>query len=97
MSGPSGVRSADLVADQAAHPQRIVTPATVLRWLRDLVTQRWTQPRHRRTGGRSTAPELRRLVLLLASENSTWGIGGSTANLPVGWPEGVSPSGHPTK
>jgi putative transposase len=58
---------------QAADLQRIVTPATVLRWHRDLVTRRWTQPRRRRTGGRSTAPELRRLVLRLASENSTWG------------------------
>jgi putative transposase len=58
---------------QAADLQRIVTPATVLRWHRDLVTRRWTQPRRRRTGGRCTAPELRRLVLRLASENSTWG------------------------
>ena len=58
---------------QAADLQRIVTPAMVLRWHRDLVTRRWTQPRRRRTGGRCTAPELRRLVLRLASENSTWG------------------------
>jgi transposase len=50
---------------------RIVTPATVLRWHRDLVTRRWTQPRRR--GGRSTAFELRQLVLRLASENPTWG------------------------
>src|SRR5438270_6456984 len=59
--------------NQAGHLQRIVTPATVLRWHRDLITRRWTQPRRRRTGGRCTAPELRRLVLRLASENSTWG------------------------
>jgi putative transposase len=38
----------------------------------DLVTQRWTQP-WRRTGGRCTAPELRRSVLRLAPENSSWG------------------------
>ncbi|HKS51395.1 MAG TPA: integrase core domain-containing protein [Pseudonocardiaceae bacterium] len=59
--------------NQAGHLQRIVTPATIVRWHRDLVTRRWTQPRRRRTGGRCTAPELRRLVLRLASENSTWG------------------------
>jgi putative transposase len=43
-----------------------------LRWHRDLVRQHWTQPR-RRTAGRRTAPELRQLVLRLASENSSWG------------------------
>jgi len=58
---------------QAGQLHRIVTPATVLRWHRDLVTRRWAQPRRRRTGGRCTAVELRRLVLRLASENSTWG------------------------
>ena len=57
---------------QAGRVHQIVTPATVLRWYRDLVTRRWTQPR-RRTGGRSTASELRQLVLRLASENPTWG------------------------
>jgi putative transposase len=52
---------------------RIVTPATILRWHRDLVKRRWTQPRGPRSGGRRTAPELRRLVLRLAVENSSWG------------------------
>src|ERR687894_3278621 len=55
---------------QAVRLHRIITPATVLRWHRDLVTQRWIQPR-RCTGDRSTAPELRQLALRLASENST--------------------------
>jgi putative transposase len=58
---------------QACRLHRIVTPATVLRWHRDLVARRWTQPRRRRTDGRSTATELRQLVLRLASENSTGG------------------------
>jgi hypothetical protein len=57
---------------QAGRLHRIVTPATVLRWHRDLVTRRWTRPR-RRTGGRSTAPKLRQLVLRLVSENPAWG------------------------
>jgi putative transposase len=56
---------------QAGRLHRIVAPATVLRWHRDLVKRRWTQPRRRRTGGRFTAPELRPLVLRWAWENST--------------------------
>jgi putative transposase len=56
----------------AVRLHRIVTPGTIVRWHRDLVKQRWTQPRRRRAG-RSTAPELRELVLRLASENSSWG------------------------
>jgi putative transposase len=55
---------------QACRVHRIVTPATILRWHRDLVKRRWTQPRGQRSGGRRTPPELRRLVLRLAAENS---------------------------
>jgi putative transposase len=58
---------------QACRLHRIVTPATILRWHRDLVKRRWTQPRGHRSGGRRTTPELRRLVLRLAAENSSWG------------------------
>jgi putative transposase len=61
-----------------------------LRWHRDLVTQRWTQPRCR-PADRRTAPELRRLVLRLASENSSWGyrrIQGELAEL--GYPIAAS-------
>src|SRR5437588_4118191 len=57
----------------ACRRHRIVTPATIVRWHRDLVKRRWTQPRHHRTGGRRTPPELRRLVLRLAAENPSWG------------------------
>jgi len=51
---------------------RIVTPATIVRWHRDLVKRRWTQPQRYRSGGRRTVPELRRLVLGLAAENPSW-------------------------
>jgi putative transposase len=61
---------------------RIVAPATILRWHRDLVKRRWAQPRSHRSGGRRTAPELRRLVLRLAAENSSWVTDASTVNWP---------------
>jgi putative transposase len=68
-----GVRGTDPITVPDLPTASDHTPATVLRWHRDLVTRRWTQPRRRRTGGRSTASELRQLVLRLASENPTWG------------------------
>lgn len=57
----------------ACRLHRIVTPATIVRWHRDLVKRRWTQPRGHRSGGRRTPPELRRLVLRLATENPSGG------------------------
>jgi putative transposase len=49
-----------------------VTPATVLRWHRELVTSRWTYP-HRRPGRPGTRREVRELILRMAAENPTWG------------------------
>jgi putative transposase len=49
-----------------------VTPATVLRWHRELVARKWTYQR-RRPGRPSTRAEVRRLILRLAGENPTWG------------------------
>ena len=49
-----------------------VTPATVLRWHRELVARRWTYP-HRLPGQPRTAGELRELVLRFARENPSWG------------------------
>ena len=51
----------------------IVRPATVIGWHRKLVARHWTQPPAVRTGRPPTPTELRRLVLRLDAENSSWG------------------------
>ena len=51
---------------------QLVTPATILRWHRQLVTRRWTTQLTR--PGRPAIPAgLRALVIRLATENPTWG------------------------
>jgi putative transposase len=50
----------------------LITPATILRWHRQLVTRRWTTQRTR--PGRPAIPAgLRGLIIRLATENATWG------------------------
>ena len=70
---PGRDRSLARLLSPVCRQHRIVTPATILRWHRDLVKQRWTQPRRHRSSGRRTPPELRRLVLRLAVENPSRG------------------------
>ena len=56
-------------------PQRLgllITPATILRWHRQLVARRWTtQPA--RPGRPAIPAGVRALVVRLATENTTWG------------------------
>jgi hypothetical protein len=57
---------------------RLVTPATVLRWHRRLVAQKWTYAN--RTGRPPLDDTIVALIERLARENETWGNSASKAN-----------------
>ena len=55
----------------ALRGHRLITPATVLRWHRRLVTKKWTYPN--RSGRPPLDPIIVALIERLARENETWG------------------------
>jgi len=64
----------------------IVTPATLLRWHRELVAQKWTFASRHRPGRPRTRDEIAQLVVRMATENTGWGytrILGALANLGI--------------
>jgi transposase InsO family protein len=51
----------------------IVSPATILRWHRELVARKWTYKRSR-TGRPPLDPSLARLIVQMAKDNPRWGV-----------------------
>ncbi|WP_230395679.1 hypothetical protein [Plantactinospora alkalitolerans] len=63
------------------HLRLLVSPETVLRWHRDRIALRHARrSRPHQVGRPRTVRSIRRLVLRLASENTTWGYRRTTAN-----------------
>src|SRR5919197_1178009 len=60
------------VLPQSRRRGLFVTPQTLLRWHRELVRRKWTQPR-RSAGRPATESRVRELVLRIARENPGWG------------------------
>jgi transposase len=50
-----------------------VTPATIVAWHRRLVSRKWDYTARRHPGGPPTAAAIKKLIIRLAAENSTWG------------------------
>jgi putative transposase len=50
-----------------------VTPATILRWHRNLIARKWTFTDRRRPKRPSTGTSLKTLILQMARVNPTWG------------------------
>jgi len=80
-TGPPKLRAIDrvlLAAASRAIPRDrwscfMVTPATLVRWHRELVREKWTYGKTGRPGRPRIDPEVRELVLRIARENPRWG------------------------
>jgi hypothetical protein len=80
-SGPPKLRVIDRVllaaASRSVPRDRwscfLVTPATLLRWHRELVRKKWTYGKTEKPGRPPINPEVRELILRIARENPRWG------------------------
>jgi putative transposase len=66
-----------------AHVATLVTPATILRWHRELIARKWTYATSR-LGRPGVQVDIRRLAVRMATENPSWGytrIQGALKNL----------------
>jgi putative transposase len=64
----------------------IVPPATLLRWHRELVAEKWTFVEHRRPGRPRTKVDIEQLIVRVATDNPSWGytrIQGALINLDI--------------
>jgi putative transposase len=60
------------ILPRALRAHRIITPGTLLRWHRRMVTRKWTQPKA--PGRPLLADELVELIVKLARDNPRWGV-----------------------
>jgi hypothetical protein len=65
------VRAFRLGRQALRHVATIVTADTLLRWHRQFVAQKWTY--ERKSSRRGVLAEIRRLVVRMTEDNSTWG------------------------
>jgi putative transposase len=64
----------------------IVTPATLLRWHRELVAKKWTFLERRHPGRPRTKVDIEQLIVRMATDNPSWGytrIQGALINLDI--------------
>jgi transposase InsO family protein len=66
-------RTATHVGRPWQHSLLLFTPATVLRWHRELVCRKWTYTDRPHRGRPGTPPETEALIVRLANENPRWG------------------------